>query len=40
MEKEIEIKRNKFINEFNKSYNVYLKNKKDYFHVKLMYEQI
>ena len=38
MEKDIQIKRNKFINDFNKSYNVYLKNKKDYFHVKLMYE--
>ncbi len=38
METNLQIDRDKFIKDFNESYNIYLKNKKDYFYVKLIYE--
>jgi len=36
MEKDIQINRNKFINDFNKSHNIYLKNKKDYLNLYIL----
>ena len=38
MKNNIQTDRDKFISDFNESYNIYLNNKKDYFYVKLIYE--
>ena len=38
MKESLIVDRNKFIEDFNKSYQSYKKNKKDYFYVKLIYE--